>query len=69
MTRFPIIKDGAVIGAVGKVIFHEIEAIKILSGRIQKLEATLSKYKQDYMATNRASYNFESILGASPAIT
>ena len=68
VTRFPIIKDGTVIGAVGKVIFHEIEAIRILSGRIQKLEATLSKYKQDYMATNRANYNFESILGRSPSL-
>jgi transcriptional regulator with PAS, ATPase and Fis domain len=68
VTRFPIIKDGKVIGAVGKVIFHEIEAIRMLSGRIQKLEATLSKYKQDYMATNRASYTFESILGRSPAL-
>ncbi len=68
VSRFPIIKDGTVIGAVGKVIFHEIQAISMLSGRIQKLEETLSKYKQDYMAANRASYNFESILGTSPSL-
>ena len=52
VTRFPIIKDGAVIGAVGKVIFHEIEATKVLSDRIQKLEAKLSKFRQDYIAAN-----------------
>jgi transcriptional regulator with PAS, ATPase and Fis domain len=69
VTRFPIIKDGAVIGAVGKVIFHEIEALKVLSDRVQKLEAKLSKFKQDYIAANKASYDFESILGTSPAIS
>ena len=68
VTRFPIIKDGEIIGAVGKVIFHEIEAIKVLSDRIQDLKMAISKYKQDYMAANRASYTFESILGVSPAI-
>ncbi len=31
VTRFPIIKDGQIIGAVGKVVFHELEAIKELS--------------------------------------
>jgi transcriptional regulator with PAS, ATPase and Fis domain len=68
VTRFPIIRNGEVIGAVGKVIFHEIEAIKVLSDRVQNLEVTLSKYRQDYMAANRASYTFDTILGISPAI-
>ncbi len=69
VTRFPIIKDGEIIGAVGKVVFHEIEAIKELSQRIRKLEARISRYREDIMAINRASYTFADILGVSKSIS
>ena len=69
VTCFPIIKDGQIMGAVGKVVFHELEAIKELSAKIRELEARISKYKEDLMAINRASYTFDNILGISKAIT
>jgi transcriptional regulator with PAS, ATPase and Fis domain len=69
VTRFPIIKDGQIIGAVGKVVFHELEEIKELSAKIRELEARISKYKEDLMAINRASYTFDNILGGSKSIT
>lgn len=65
VTRFPIIKDGEILGAVGKVVFGELEAVKQLSQHIQKLEAKLSQYKEDLMQINRANYTFDNIIGVS----
>lgn len=70
VTRFPIInKDGEIIGAVGKVVFHELVAIKELSQRIRELESRVSQYKEDIMAINKASYTFADILGVSRSIS
>lgn len=68
VTRFPIIKDGEILGAVGKVVFGELEAVKQLSEQIQKLEAKILQYKEDLMTITRANYTFDNILGVSPVI-
>ena len=68
VTRFPIIKDGQIIGAVGKIVFHELEAIKELSAKIRELETRISKYKEDLKSINRATYTFDNILGGSKSI-
>jgi transcriptional regulator with PAS, ATPase and Fis domain len=65
VTRFPIIKNGEIIGAVGQVVFGELEAVKQLSQQIQKLEAKILRYKEDLMTITRANYTFDNILGAS----
>jgi len=68
VTRFPIIKDGEILGAVGKVVFGELEAVKQLSQQIQKLEAKILQYKEDFMTITRANYTFDNILGVSPVM-
>ncbi|MGD0236261.1 MAG: sigma 54-interacting transcriptional regulator [Syntrophorhabdales bacterium] len=69
VTRLPIFKDGQLIGAVGRVVFREVEDIKNLFLRIEQLEAKVSGYKHDFMAKNRANYAFSDILGKSQSIT
>jgi transcriptional regulator with PAS, ATPase and Fis domain len=69
VTRLPILRDGQLIGAVGRVVFHEVEDIKNLFLRIEQLEAKVSSYKHDFMAKNRANYAFSDILGKSQSIT
>lgn len=68
VSRLPIYHDGVLVGAVGKVIFQELDEIKKLSTRIQRLEAKVFFYKNDLLAKNRASYTFESIIGTSKAL-
>ncbi len=68
VTRFPVIKDGEIIGAAGRVVFNELEAIKKLSVRVQKLEARISRYKEGFRSVNRARYTFDDILGISRAM-
>jgi transcriptional regulator with PAS, ATPase and Fis domain len=68
VTRFPIIKDGQIIGAAGRVVFHELEVVKNLSAKIQKLEEKISRFKEDFMAQHRTRYTFDNILGISSSI-
>jgi transcriptional regulator with PAS, ATPase and Fis domain len=69
VTRLPISKDGQLIGAVGRVVFREVEDIKNLFLKIEQLEAKVSSYKHDFMAKNRANYAFSDILGKSHSLT
>ncbi|OPY73913.1 MAG: Regulatory protein LuxO [Syntrophorhabdus sp. PtaU1.Bin002] len=68
VTRFPIIKNGEILGAVGKVVFVQLEAVKQLSEQIRKLEEKVSRYKEDFLTIPRASYTFDNILGVSQAM-
>lgn len=68
VSRYPIIKDGQLIGAVGKVVFHELEEINKLALEIERLESKISKYKQSFTAKNSASYTFDNIRGTSKSI-
>ncbi|MGD9577432.1 MAG: sigma-54 interaction domain-containing protein [Syntrophorhabdus sp.] len=65
VTRFPIIKNGEILGSVGRVVFGELEAVKQLSQQIQKLEAKILQYKEDLKTITSANYTFDNILGVS----
>lgn len=66
-TRVPIRKDGKIVGAVGKVLFKNLDQLNSLSKRVQSLEKELSKYKGEFRESNKATYTFESLIGKSPA--
>ncbi|WP_338471155.1 sigma 54-interacting transcriptional regulator [Niallia sp. XMNu-256] len=66
-TRVPIIKDGKVIGAVGKVLFKNLDQLNSLTKRFQSLEKDLGRYKGEFKERNKATYTFESLIGKSPA--
>ena len=68
VTRLPLFRDGRLIGAIGKVVFQELEEIKNLSLKIEQLEAKVVGYKQEFTVKNSASYTFGDILGMSQSI-
>ena len=67
VNRSPIVKEGKIVGAVGKVLFKNVGQFTALSKRIQSLERELHKYKGTFRESNKASYTFENLIGESPA--
>jgi len=65
IARIPILCDGKVIGAAGKVMFAHPEKIRELYGRIEALESNLDYYKQEYHQSFGSRYSFDNILGQS----
>ncbi|WIF95066.1 sigma-54 interaction domain-containing protein [Caminicella sporogenes] len=67
--RIPIIKDGKVIGAVGKGMFKDISDFMTLSKKINRLEKELEYYKGELNKEKTAKYSFEHIVGSGKKIT
>ena len=61
--RIPIIIDGEVVGAIGTVLFRDIEEIKSMAKKLEILETTVNKYKNEISKMYRARYTFDSIIG------
>lgn len=63
--RVPIIINGKVTGAIGKVMFKDLNNFKILSSKISNLEKELQYYKNELDSEKKAKYNFNSLMGKS----
>lgn len=61
-SRIPIIQDGKVIGAIGTVLFRNIDEIRALAKRLEMLEKTVDKYKNEISKMYSARYTFDSIV-------
>lgn len=64
-SRIPIIKNGGIVGVVGKVLFRNIEEFNDLYKKIGLMEKELEQYKGELMRMNEAKYSFDSIIGKS----
>ena len=64
-TRIPIIKDGEVSGAVGKVLFRNVNDLDNFYKKINQMEKQLEQYKGELNRINKSKYSFESIIGES----
>ena len=65
--RIPIIESGKVIGAIGTVMFKNIEDINILHKRLSSMKRELDKYKDRLRQENSTKYSFDDIKGKSEA--
>lgn len=61
-SRIPIIQDGKVIGAIGTVLFRNIDEIRAMAKRLEILEKTVDKYKNEISKMYSARYTFDSIV-------
>ena len=59
MNRSPIVKEGKIVGAIGKVLFKDVGQFTALFKRIHSLEKELYKYKGTFRESNKASYNLK----------
>lgn len=64
-SRIPMIKDGKVVGAVGKVLFRNVSELNGLYKKISIMEKELEQYKGEFKRVNKARYSFDNIKGNS----
>jgi PAS domain S-box-containing protein len=67
-SRIPLIKDGKIVGAIGKVLFRNIEELNAMHKRIVSLQQQLSLFKSKIGMGRYAKYSFSNILGKSDKI-
>ncbi|MVX63439.1 PAS domain-containing protein [Clostridium chromiireducens] len=67
-SRIPIIKNGEIIGVVGKVLFRNVKELNSLYKKISVIEKELANYKSKLKELNTASYSLENIIGESDSI-
>ncbi|MBW9154458.1 sigma-54-dependent Fis family transcriptional regulator [Clostridium estertheticum] len=67
-TRMPIIKNGEIIGAIGKVLFRNVKELNSLYSKIKTMKKELETYKTQLKQLNTASYSFDDIIGSSEKI-
>lgn len=64
-SRLPIVKDGKVVGVVGKVLFRDVSELNAMVKKVSKMERELEYYKGELRKANRAKYSFSEIIGVS----
>ncbi len=68
-SRIPIIKNGELIGVIGKVLFRNIKELNHLHSKIKTMGKELETYKTRLNELNTASYHFYDIIGTSEKIS
>jgi PAS domain S-box-containing protein len=68
-SRIPIVKNGEVVGAVGKVLFRNVDDLNDLYKKISLMEQEIEEYKGELKNINRAKYTFANIIGVSKRIS
>lgn len=67
--RFPIIKDGKVIGAIGKSLFKDIPIAIQFAKKLIRLENDLLSYKQELRNIHHSKTTIDDLIGSSAKIT
>jgi PAS domain S-box-containing protein len=68
VARFPLMKDGKVIGAAGKSILYSPQKLEKLYLEIKALERKVESYKKNLNNLLAAKYSFKDIIGNSQPI-
>lgn len=68
VSRLPIVENGRVVGAVGKMMFRNLGEIRELGRRIDDLENRISYYREQLKKTSTTHFNFDSIITVNPAM-
>lgn len=68
IARIPLIHNGRVVGAAGKLMFMNPEKLKELYGRIETLENKIDYYQDQLNQVYGGRYSFDSIIGESELI-
>ena len=67
-STYPLIKDGRIIGAIGRILFHSLEEVERIGVEIQRLKKEIRYLKQKEINEYSSLYDFNSILGKSRLI-
>ncbi|NPV70973.1 MAG: sigma-54-dependent Fis family transcriptional regulator [Firmicutes bacterium] len=66
--RIPIKKDGEIIGAVGKVMFKNVNELQALAEKLNFAEKRLEYYERELSRIKGARYSLDDIVGESEAV-
>ncbi len=66
--RFPLKKNGKIVGAVGKVIFYTPDKFIKMAAKVTKLQQRIELFQRNINACLRPKYNFDNIIGKSRKI-
>ncbi|MFL6560535.1 MAG: sigma 54-interacting transcriptional regulator, partial [Bacillus sp. (in: firmicutes)] len=64
--RVPILEEGKVIGAIGKVVFRQLNEVSELFKKLQKAENKASFYHQQYQQSESARFTWDHLLTIDP---
>lgn len=68
VSRVPICRNGAVLGAVGRVMFKGPKQVEELSRRVNALESEVAFYRREAASLRSRSYGLDALMGESPAM-
>lgn len=68
VARIPIMDNGKVVGAIGRVMFKGPETVRELSSEVTKLRTEVEFYRRELSGLKRRSYSLEQMVGKSDAI-
>ncbi|MEA4926119.1 MAG: sigma 54-interacting transcriptional regulator [Syntrophomonadaceae bacterium] len=66
VTRLPIIKNGEIVGAIGKSLFLDMSGAKILVKKLHDTEKELNVYKEEFSKLYSAKWQFADLIGKNP---
>jgi PAS domain S-box-containing protein len=66
--RLPLRENGKLVGAVGKVMFRDVQELRTLAEKLDLLENKIKFYERELEHYQKYRYTFRSIVGNSPAI-
>jgi transcriptional regulator with PAS, ATPase and Fis domain len=67
-STYPLIRDGEVIGAIGRLIFHSLDEVERISREMGRLKSEVKVLREKQKYQHSAIYTFENIMGISSAI-
>jgi transcriptional regulator with PAS, ATPase and Fis domain len=67
-STYPLIKDGEIIGAIGRVIFHSLDELERINREMGCLKKEVMILREEQKSQYTATYTFDNILGISSAI-
>lgn len=68
VARIPIMDNGKIVGAIGRVMFKGPETVRELSSEVTKLRTEVEFYRRELSGLKRRSYSLEQMVGKSDAI-
>lgn len=63
--RIPIKENGRVVGAIGKIMFRDVQEVKSLAKRLSVMQKELDYYKDELKRVRQARYSFKNITDKS----
>ncbi|MBS4536704.1 sigma 54-interacting transcriptional regulator [Clostridium sp. D2Q-14] len=59
--RVPIREDNKIVGAIGKIMFRDVQEVKSLAKKLSNIEMELQYYKSELIKERQAKYSFDNI--------